>query len=64
LKKRGLIFVGLDLIDGFLTEINVTSPAGIFDINELYGTALESKVVDWIETHCGSDRHPKIKIIL
>ncbi len=52
LKKRGLIFVGLDLIDGFLTEINVTSPAGIFDINELYGTALESKVVDWIEAHC------------
>ena len=29
LREKGLLFVGIDVIDGFLTEINVTSPTGI-----------------------------------
>ena len=29
LRERGLLFVGIDVIDGYLTEINVTSPTGI-----------------------------------
>lgn len=38
LKKRGLIFTAIDTIGGYLTEINVTSPAGLGELNELYGT--------------------------
>jgi glutathione synthase len=38
LKRRGLIFVGIDVIDGHLTEINVTSPTGIVAIDRFYGT--------------------------
>ncbi len=37
LRERGLIFVGIDVIDGFLTEINVTSPTGIRAIQNLGG---------------------------
>ncbi len=50
LKQNGLIFVGLDTIDGWITEMNVTSPAGIADINGLYGTRVETGIVDWLET--------------
>jgi glutathione synthase len=49
LKKRGLILVGIDIIDGYLTEINVTSPTGITVINQLESTKLESKIWDEIE---------------
>ena len=39
LKKRGLIFVGIDVIGGqWLTEINLTSPTGIVSIDEFNGT--------------------------
>ena len=37
LRQRGLLFVGIDVIDGFLTEINVTSPTGIRAIKNLGG---------------------------
>jgi glutathione synthase len=37
LRERGLIFVGIDVIDGYLTEINVTSPTGIRAIQKLGG---------------------------
>ena len=37
LRERGLLFVGIDVIDGFLTEINVTSPTGIRAIKNLGG---------------------------
>ena len=49
LKEQGLIFVGIDVIGGYLTEINVTSPTGIQEINRLDGVALETKVWDAIE---------------
>ena len=49
LKKRGLIFVGIDVIGGWLTEINVTSPTGIPAINMLTGKRLEADVWDAIE---------------
>lgn len=50
LQKRGLWFVGLDIIGGYLTEINVTSPAGITDLKTLYRTRPESNVADFIES--------------
>ena len=45
LKQWGQIFVGIDIIDGYLTEINVTSPTGIREINELYGRSLETELL-------------------
>lgn len=49
LKKLGLYFVGLDIIGGYLTEVNVTSPTGIQEINALDNTRLEIQVIDFIE---------------
>jgi glutathione synthase len=49
LKKRGLIFVGIDVIGGYLTEINVTSPTGLQEINRLDGTTLEAQIIDAVE---------------
>lgn len=49
LKERGLIFVGIDVIDGNLTEINVTSPTGIRAIKRLGGPDLAVPIWDAIE---------------
>ncbi|MFK7895611.1 MAG: glutathione synthase [Myxococcota bacterium] len=49
LKKHGLFFVGIDVIGGLLTEINVTSPTGVQEINRLDGVKLEAVVMDRTE---------------
>lgn len=49
LREMGLIFVGIDVIDGFLTEINVTSPTGIRAIRRLGGPDLAAAIWDTIE---------------
>ncbi len=49
LAERGLVFVGIDVIGDYLTEINVTSPTGIQEINRFNGTTLEADVWDAIE---------------
>ena len=49
LRADGLYFVGLDVIGGFLTEVNVTSPTGIQEINALDNVCLESQVIDFVE---------------
>jgi glutathione synthase len=49
LKREGLIFVGIDVIGGYLTEINVTSPTGIQQINRFDGVQLEAEIWDAIE---------------
>lgn len=49
LKKLGLYFVGLDVIGEYLTEVNVTSPTGVQEINALNGVQLERQVIDFIE---------------
>ena len=49
LKKRGLIFVGIDVIGGFLTEINVTSPTGIRAIDRFNGTDTPARICDAIK---------------
>ena len=49
LRERGLLFVGIDVIDGFLTEINVTSPTGIRAVARLGGPDAAAKVWDAIE---------------
>ena len=49
LKDKGLIFVGIDVIGGYLTEINVTSPTGIQEIGRFDGTDLAAQIWDAIE---------------
>ena len=49
LKERGLIFVGIDVIGGYMTEINVTSPTGLQEINRFDKVKLEAQIWDAIE---------------
>ena len=49
LRSVGLWFVGLDLIDGKLIEINVTSPTGIQELGRLTNTQPEYRVIEWVE---------------
>jgi glutathione synthase len=50
LRQDGLYFVGLDVIGGFVTEVNVTSPTGVQEIDRLDNTNLEAKVIDFVES--------------
>ena len=49
LKEMGLLFVGIDVIGDWLTEINVTSPTGLQEINRFDGAKLEANIWDAIE---------------
>jgi glutathione synthase len=53
LREQGLVFVGIDVIGDYMTEINVTSPTGIQEINRLNGVALEAILWDAIEARLG-----------
>jgi glutathione synthase len=53
LRERGLLFVGIDVIDGHLTEINVTSPTGIRAIAKLGGPDVAAMIWDTIERKRG-----------
>jgi glutathione synthase len=48
LKDQGLVFVGIDVIGSFLTEINVTSPTCIRELDSLYNTDIANQVIDAI----------------
>ena len=50
LRRDGLFFVGIDVIGGYLTEVNVTSPTGIQEINALDGSHLEGVILDRLES--------------
>ncbi len=56
LIQDGLYFVGLDLIDGRLIEVNCVSPGGIPRINHLSNSRLESLVIDFAERYAAADR--------
>lgn len=53
LRERGLLFVGIDVIGDYLTEINVTSPTGLQEINAFDGAKLEAQIWDAIESKIG-----------
>jgi glutathione synthase len=53
LRERGLLFVGIDVIDGYLTEINVTSPTGIRAVKRLGGPDIAALIWDKIEKRRG-----------
>ena len=52
LKQDGIFFAGLDLIGGYLTEINITSPTGIRELKELNGIDAGARFIEAIETRC------------
>lgn len=56
LRERGLVFVGIDVIGGYLTEINVTSPTGIQEIDRFDGVSLESQLWDAFEARFHASR--------
>ena len=49
LRDRGLIFVGIDVIGDYLTEINVTSPTGIREVKRFGGADIAALIWDAIE---------------
>lgn len=53
LKRRGLIFVGIDVIGDYMTEINVTSPTGIREVKKFGGADIAALVLDAIEARRG-----------
>jgi glutathione synthase len=59
LREKGLVFVGIDVIGDYLTEINVTSPTGIQEINRLDGIEIERDVWDVIERRLKERRTAK-----
>jgi glutathione synthase len=56
LERDGLYFVGLDIIGDYMTEVNVTSPTGIQEIDRLDGVNLEAKVIDFVESRVAALR--------
>jgi glutathione synthase len=53
LRQQGLIFVGIDVIGEWLTEINVTSPTGIQEVDRFNGSDLAGQIWDVIEAKVG-----------
>jgi len=53
LKRRGLIFTGIDVIGDYLTEINVTSPTGIREVQRFGGADIAAMIWDVVEERCG-----------
>jgi len=53
LKERGLIFTGIDIIGDYMTEINVTSPTGIQELERFDGTNAAAAIWNAIESKCG-----------
>ena len=56
LREKGLVFVGIDVIGDYLTEINVTSPTGIQEIGRYDGVDLAGRIWDAIERRVGEGR--------
>jgi glutathione synthase len=56
LRSRGLIFVGIDVIGDWLTEINVTSPTGIREVARFGGADIAAAIVDAIEARLATPR--------
>jgi glutathione synthase len=50
LQNDGLYFVGLDIIGDYVTEVNVTSPTGVQEVDRLDGVNLEATVIDFVES--------------
>jgi glutathione synthase len=62
LKQDGLVFVGLDVIGGKLTEVNVTSPTGIQQLSQHENRDVAEDVIKWVE-RASNDYRPSLKSI-
>jgi glutathione synthase len=56
LARRGMLFVGLDVIGGCVTEINVTSPTGVREIDKAFGTDIAGLFIDAVDRHLAARR--------
>jgi glutathione synthase len=56
LRQRGMLFVGLDVIGGYVTEINVTSPTGVRELDKQFKTEIAGLLMDAIEKRIGEKR--------
>ncbi len=54
MKRRGMVFVGLDVIGDWLTEVNVTSPTCIRELDAQFGLNIAGRLFDAIEARAGS----------
>jgi len=54
LAERGMVFVGIDVIGGFVTEINVTSPTGIRELDQQFGLNIGAMVIEAFERRIGA----------
>jgi len=57
LAARGMLFVGLDIIGSYVTEINVTSPTGIRELDQQFGLCIADTLLDAIARRLASPRH-------
>ncbi|MBL4618658.1 MAG: glutathione synthase [Marinicaulis sp.] len=55
LSERGLVFVGIDVIGDYLTEINVTSPTGVQEVRRFGGADISALFWDWVEGRLEKD---------
>ena len=53
MKEKGLLFVGLDVIGDYLTEVNVTSPTGIRELDKQFDINIAGLMFDAIERRLG-----------
>jgi glutathione synthase len=60
LSERGMVFVGIDVIGGFVTEINVTSPTGIRELDKQFGLNIGVMVIDALERRIASRSAPRV----
>ncbi len=60
IRQDGLFFVGIDVIGGLLTEVNVTSPTGIQEMNALDGVRYEETVFDHVEALLEGSGSPEV----
>ena len=58
LRADGLWLVGIDVIDGRLSEVNVTSPTGLRQLTRLSGGRPDLRVVDWLAERSGAGAEP------
>jgi glutathione synthase len=59
LAERGMVLVGIDVIGGFVTEINVTSPTGIRELDKQFGLNIGAMVIDALERRIASKSGPE-----
>jgi hypothetical protein len=60
MKRRGMRFVGLDVIGDYLTEVNVTSPTCVRELDAQFGLNIAGLLFDAIEPEAGADPGPEM----